>query len=29
GSPVRGCKNCAAASLVDNKHEYCQWRQSV
>ena len=29
GSPVRGCKNCAAASLVDNKHEYCQWRESV
>ena len=29
GSPVRGCKNCAAASLVDNKHEYCQWREAV
>lgn len=29
GSPVRGCKNCAAASLMDNKHEYCQWRESV
>ena len=29
GSPVRGCKNCAAASLVDGKHEYCQWRESV
>ena len=29
GSPVRGCKNCAAASLVDNKHEYCQWREAI
>ena len=29
GSPVRGCKNCAAASLVDGKHEYCQWREAV
>lgn len=29
GSPVRGCKNCASASLVDNRHEYCQWRESV
>ena len=29
GSPVRGCKNCAAASLVDGKHEYCQWREVV
>ena len=29
GSPARTCKNCASASLVDNKHEYCQWRESV
>ena len=29
GSPVRGCKNCASASLVDGKHEYCQWREAV
>lgn len=29
GSPVKGCKNCAASSLVDNKHEYCQWREAV
>ena len=29
GSPARGCKNCASASLVDAKHEYCQWRESV
>jgi hypothetical protein len=29
GSPARGCKNCASATLVDGKHEYCQWRESV
>ena len=29
GSPVRGCKICAAASLVDGKYEYCQWREAV
>ncbi|AMK15414.1 hypothetical protein YLM1_0857 [Methanobrevibacter olleyae] len=29
GSPVRGCKNCASSTLVDAKHEYCQWRESV
>ena len=28
GSPVRGCKNCASC-MVDAKHEYCQWRESV
>ena len=28
GSPVRGCKNCAAC-MIDAKHEYCQWRESV
>lgn len=28
-SPLRACKNCAAASLGDAKHAYCQWRESV
>ncbi|MCC7552969.1 MAG: DUF2193 domain-containing protein [Methanobacteriaceae archaeon] len=28
-APVRGCKNCAAASLVDFRHHYCQWKESV
>lgn len=28
-SPVRGCKNCASAALVDSRHQYCQWRESV
>jgi hypothetical protein len=28
GSPVRGCKNCAAC-MIDAKHEYCQWKESV
>ncbi len=28
GSPVRGCKNCASC-IIDAKHEYCQWKESV
>ncbi|MBZ9571008.1 DUF2193 domain-containing protein [Methanobrevibacter sp. TMH8] len=28
-SPVRGCKNCASAALVDFRHHYCQWREAV
>ena len=28
-SPVRGCKNCASASLIDFRHSYCQWREAV
>ena len=28
GSPVRGCKNCASC-MIDAKHEYCQWKESV
>ena len=28
-SPVRGCKNCASAALVDFRHSYCQWREAV
>ena len=28
-SPVRGCKNCASAVLVDFRHNYCQWREAV
>lgn len=28
-SPVRGCKSCASASLVDFRHSYCQWKESV
>ena len=28
-APVRGCKNCAAACLVDRRHQYCQWREAV
>ncbi|MDL2271007.1 DUF2193 domain-containing protein [Methanobrevibacter sp. OttesenSCG-928-I08] len=28
-SPVKGCKNCATASLIDSRHQYCQWRESV
>lgn len=29
GAPARTCKNCATASLVDFRHQYCQWRESV
>lgn len=29
GAPVRSCKNCATASLVDFRHQYCEWRDSV
>ncbi|MDR2967541.1 MAG: DUF2193 domain-containing protein [Methanobacteriaceae archaeon] len=28
-SPVRGCKNCASAALVDFRHQHCQWREAV
>ncbi len=28
-SPVRGCKDCASASLVDFRHAYCQYREAV
>lgn len=28
-SPVRACKNCASATLVDFRHNYCQWNQAV
>lgn len=28
-SPARTCKNCAAASLVDFRHNHCQWREAV
>lgn len=29
GAPVRGCKNCATASLIDFRHQYCQWKEGV
>ena len=28
-APMRGCKNCAAACLVDRRHQYCQWKEAV
>lgn len=28
-SPARTCKNCAAAALVDFRHNHCQWREAV
>ena len=28
-SPARTCKNCAAASLVDFRHNHCQWKEAV
>jgi len=28
-SPVRACKNCASACIVDFRHEYCQWKEAV
>ncbi|MDN7011613.1 DUF2193 domain-containing protein [Methanoculleus sp. FWC-SCC3] len=28
-APVRACKNCASACLVDMRHQYCQWREAV
>ena len=28
-SPARVCKGCASASLVDFRHSYCQWKESV
>jgi hypothetical protein len=28
-APVRACKNCASACLVDFRHSYCQWKEAV
>lgn len=28
-APVKACKNCASAALIDTRHSYCQWRESV
>ena len=28
-APVRACKNCASASLVDFRHQYCEYREAV
>jgi len=28
-SPARTCKNCAAAALIDFRHNHCQWREAV
>ena len=28
-APMRGCKSCATACLVDMRHQYCQWREAV
>jgi hypothetical protein len=28
-APARICKNCASASCVDFRHEYCQYREAV
>lgn len=28
-SPARVCKDCASASLVDFRHNYCQWKEAV
>ncbi len=28
-SPARACKDCAAASLMDFRHAYCQYREAV
>lgn len=28
-SPARVCKNCASAALIDSRHSYCQWKESV
>ncbi|HOB17251.1 MAG TPA: DUF2193 domain-containing protein [Candidatus Methanoculleus thermohydrogenotrophicum] len=28
-APVRACKNCAAATLVDLRHPYCQWKEAI
>ncbi|MCX8206988.1 MAG: DUF2193 domain-containing protein [Methanothrix sp.] len=28
-SPARVCKDCAAASLIDFRHQYCQWKEAV
>ena len=28
-SPVKACKNCAVASLIDFRHQYCQWKNAI
>ncbi|OWT32777.1 hypothetical protein BGI41_05860 [Methanobrevibacter sp. 87.7] len=28
-SPVKACKNCASASLIDFRHQYCQWKNAI
>jgi len=28
-APVRACKNCATACLVDQRHQHCQWKEAV
>jgi hypothetical protein len=28
-APVRACKNCATATLVDQRHHYCQWKEAI
>lgn len=28
-APVRACKNCASASVVDFRHQYCEYREAV
>jgi hypothetical protein len=28
-APARVCKDCASASMIDFRHEYCQWREAV
>jgi hypothetical protein len=28
-APVRACKNCATACLVDQRQRYCQWKEAV
>lgn len=28
-APIRSCKNCAAASLVEFRHKHCQWKEAV
>ena len=28
-APARICKNCASASCVDFRHEYCQYKDAV
>jgi hypothetical protein len=28
-APVRACKDCAAACLVDFRHQYCEYKNAV